>query len=92
MIEASALCCVRRRFHSLCAQVRTYNVLLKTWGVNYTHHTMTHPAGITKHDDVLYVLCQDQRALISFDAQGQYIADVVAEFKDDPEQMIMSPC
>ena len=45
----------------LSSQVRTYNVLLKTWGNNYTHHKMTHPAGLTKHDDVLYVLCQDQR-------------------------------
>lgn len=73
--------------------VRSYNVLTRSWGLNYTHHSITHPAGILVNDGLLYVLCQDKRSLATFDAKsGAYGGTLIDNFDDAPEQLLLSPC
>ena len=74
-------------------QVRSYNIVTKKWVAKFKHARMTHPAGIIKVGTTLYVLCQDDRSLRTFNsATGDFIATLIANFKDDPEQIALSPC
>jgi len=60
---------------------------------SYSHDSITHPAGIAARDGLLFVLCQDQRKLASFDvASGKYQHTLVRDFSDDPEGLLISPC
>jgi hypothetical protein len=56
------------------------------------HESLVHPAGLTVLHDVLYVLEQQHRALLTFQASsGAFKGKLIDDLADSPEDILISP-
>ena len=72
--------------------IYTYDVRARTIGPKYKESSLSHPAGMLVHKDLLYVVSQDPTALHTFNTTSGAYNGVIATFDDLPEQLILSPC
>lgn len=63
------------------------------WAIALTisHKRLVHPAGLLAYQNVLYVLEQSHRALLTFDAtSGAFLGELLTKLPDKPEGLLLS--